>query len=47
MTDPQLPKGVWWLSDSKVIGFRFVRPLQVPPTPEALSEYWNLNTERD
>jgi formylglycine-generating enzyme required for sulfatase activity len=46
MTDPQLPKGCWWLSDNKMIGFRFVRVLKIPD-PETLSKYWNTDTERD
>ncbi len=46
MTDPQLPKSVYWLSDSKVIGFRVVRPLVIPD-PEGLGIIWNNYTERD
>jgi formylglycine-generating enzyme required for sulfatase activity len=46
MTDPQLPKSVWWLSDNKMIGFRIVRPLELPD-PETIARYWNPGTERD
>jgi formylglycine-generating enzyme required for sulfatase activity len=46
MTDPQLPKSTWWLSDAKWVGIRLVRPLQVP-VPEQLYKYWNSGTERD
>jgi formylglycine-generating enzyme required for sulfatase activity len=46
MTDPQLPKSVWYLSDAKWVGMRIVRPLKVP-SPEQLSKYWNSGTERD
>jgi formylglycine-generating enzyme required for sulfatase activity len=46
MTDPQLPKSVYWLSDSKVIGLRVVRPLVIPD-PEGLGRIWNSYTERD
>jgi hypothetical protein len=46
MTDPQLPKSVWFLSDSKTIGFRIIRPLEIPG-PEDLSKYWNNGTEWD
>ncbi len=46
MTDPQLPKSTWWLSDAKWVGLRLVRPLKVP-SPEQLSKYWNSGTERD
>lgn len=45
MTDPQLPKSIWWLSDNKMIGFRVVRPLVVPDA-ETLSKRWNTQTER-
>jgi formylglycine-generating enzyme required for sulfatase activity len=46
MQDPQLPKSVWWLSDAPWVGFRLVRPLQVP-APEELTKCWNSGTERD
>ncbi len=46
MQDPQLPKSVWWLSDAPWVGFRLVRPLEVP-APEELSKYWTSGVERD
>jgi formylglycine-generating enzyme required for sulfatase activity len=46
MTDPQLPKSIWYLSDAQWVGFRIVRPLKVPP-PEAMQKYWTSGTERD
>jgi formylglycine-generating enzyme required for sulfatase activity len=46
MTDPQLPKSVWWLSDAKWVGFRLLRPLEVPP-PEDLAKCWTSGVERD
>ncbi len=46
MTDPQLPKSIWYLSDSRWVGFRLVRPLTVPP-PEMLVKYWTSGVERD
>jgi formylglycine-generating enzyme required for sulfatase activity len=46
MQDPQLPKSVWYFSDAQFVGFRIVRPLQVPP-PEALQKYWTSGVERD
>jgi formylglycine-generating enzyme required for sulfatase activity len=46
MTDPQLPKSVWYLSDAQWVGFRVVRPLQVPPG-EQMQKYWSSGTERD
>ena len=39
-TDPQLPKSIWYLTDVKWIGFRLVRPLQIP-SPEEMYYYWN------
>ena len=46
MTDPQLPKSIWYHSDAKIVGFRIVRPLKVPP-PEELQKYWTSGVERD
>jgi formylglycine-generating enzyme required for sulfatase activity len=46
MTDPQLPKSTWWLSDNKMIGLRLVRPLKVLDA-ESLAKRWNTATERD
>jgi formylglycine-generating enzyme required for sulfatase activity len=45
-TDPQLPKSIWYLSDSKTVGFRIVRPLAVPP-PEQMVKYWTSGVEKD
>ncbi|MBN2505109.1 MAG: SUMF1/EgtB/PvdO family nonheme iron enzyme [Verrucomicrobia bacterium] len=44
--DPQLPKSYWWLSDAQFVGFRIVRPLEVPPA-ETLLKYWISGTEKD
>jgi formylglycine-generating enzyme required for sulfatase activity len=46
MTDPQLPKSMWYLSDSRVVGFRMVRPLKVPAADE-MQRYWNSGTEKE
>ena len=46
MRDPQLPKSTWYLTDAQFVGFRLVRPLEVP-TPEAMQAYWNSGVERD
>jgi hypothetical protein len=46
MTDPQLPKSVWYLSDATFVGFRFIRPLKVPTAAE-MQRYWTSGTERD
>lgn len=46
MTDPQLPKGMWWFTDVSFVGFRIVRPLQIPP-PEQMAKYWISGVEKD
>jgi len=46
MTDPQLPKSVWYLSDAQWVGFRIVRPLKAP-SAEQMQKYWTSGTERD
>jgi len=45
-TDPQLPKSIWYHSDAKIVGFRLVRPLRVPP-PEEMVKYWTSGVEKD
>lgn len=37
--DPQIPKSLWWLTDALHVGFRVVRPAQVPPKAE-WEKYW-------
>jgi formylglycine-generating enzyme required for sulfatase activity len=44
--DPQLPKSVWYHTDAQWLGFRIVRPLEVPP-PEELLKTWNSGVEKD
>ncbi len=39
--DPQLPKSIWYHTDATWLGFRLVRPLNVPE-PEKMEELWNL-----
>jgi len=46
MTDPQLPKSVWYFTDAQFVGFRIVRPLTVPP-PEQMQKFWASGVERD
>ena len=41
--DPQLPRSIWYHTDARWLGFRVVRPLQVP-SPEEMSIYWNSAT---
>jgi formylglycine-generating enzyme required for sulfatase activity len=38
--DPQLPKSIWYHTDARSLGFRIVRPLEVP-TVEEMNFYWN------
>jgi formylglycine-generating enzyme required for sulfatase activity len=37
--DPQIPKSRWWLTDGMFVGFRVVRPLKQPSTPEIEAFY--------
>ena len=41
-SDPQRPQSPWWFSDAPAtgIGFRLVRPLEVPKTLAAKNEFW-------
>ena len=40
-TDPQLPKSLWYHTDAKWLGFRMVRPQEIP-TAEKMFEAWNI-----
>jgi len=40
LQDPQLPKSVWYHTQPTFLGFRIVRPLEVP-TPEEMHAFWN------
>ena len=42
--DPQIPKSIWWYTDSFHIGFRLVRPAKEPSAEEQL-KYWEACTE--
>jgi formylglycine-generating enzyme required for sulfatase activity len=44
--DPQLPKSVWYLTDAKFMGFRLVRPLEIP-TAEEMFRAWNNGVEKE
>jgi formylglycine-generating enzyme required for sulfatase activity len=46
MRDPQLPKSIWWHSDAPWVGFRLVRPFNVP-TADKLQQFWTSGVERD
>jgi formylglycine-generating enzyme required for sulfatase activity len=38
--DPQIPKSLWWHTDATFVGFRVVRPVNVPSSEEQ-KIYWN------
>jgi formylglycine-generating enzyme required for sulfatase activity len=44
--DPQLPKSIWYHTDAQFLGFRVVRPLQIP-TAAQMEKYWNNGVEKD
>jgi hypothetical protein len=37
--DPQLPKSLWWFTDAPFVGFRLIRPQQIP-SREEMEKYW-------
>jgi len=37
--DPQIPKSVWYHTDALFVGYRVVRPLNIPPKEE-ITKYW-------
>ena len=44
--DPQLPKSIWYHTDAQWLGFRIVRPLEVP-SPEEMHAIWNAGVDHD
>ncbi len=40
LQDPQLPRSLWWLVDAQWVGFRLVRPVEIPST-KVMFEMWN------
>ncbi len=44
--DPQLPKSIWYHTDAQFLGFRLVRPLELPPV-EVMQSVWNNGVEKD
>lgn len=45
-TDPQDPKSQWYLSDASWLGFRIVRPAEIPSVEE-MYHYWNSGVAED
>lgn len=43
--DPQLPKSQWYLTDAPWVGFRIVRPREIP-TVEEMHFYWNSSSHK-
>ncbi|MFT5108288.1 MAG: sulfatase activating formylglycine-generating enzyme [Verrucomicrobiales bacterium] len=46
MQDPQFPKSIWYHTEPKTLGFRVVRPLNVPDA-ETMFKMWNSGIEHD
>ncbi len=44
--DPQLPKSIWYHTDAQWLGFRLVRPLNVP-SAEEMYHYWTSGVAGD
>jgi formylglycine-generating enzyme required for sulfatase activity len=44
--DPQLPKSIWYETDAQWLGFRLIRPAQVPSAQD-MYKYWNNGVEHD
>jgi formylglycine-generating enzyme required for sulfatase activity len=43
--DPQLPKSIWYHTDAQWLGFRLVRPLNLPSAEEMFT-IWNCGVEK-
>ncbi len=46
LSDPNLPKSVWYHTDAQWLGFRLVRPAKIPSVEE-MFRAWNSGVERD
>ena len=44
--DPQLPKSIWYHTDAKWLGFRLVRPLEIPSAEEMFAA-WNNGVPKE
>jgi formylglycine-generating enzyme required for sulfatase activity len=43
LQDPQLPKSIWYLTDAPWVGFRLLRPQEIPSVEE-MYFHWNSST---
>ena len=43
--DPNYPQSPWWYTDfpGTGVGFRLIRPLQAPKTPEGMDKFWRAD----
>ncbi|MDB6120727.1 MAG: hypothetical protein JWO08_4508 [Verrucomicrobiaceae bacterium] len=44
--DPQLPKSIWYHTDAKWLGFRVIRPLEIPSAEEMFAA-WNNGVAKE
>jgi len=44
--DPQLPKSIWYHTDTQWLGFRIVRPFVIP-SAEEMETIWNTGINHD
>ena len=44
--DPQLPKSIWYFTDATWLGFRIVRPLEIPSVEEMYAS-WNNGVQKE
>jgi hypothetical protein len=44
--DPGLPKSVWYLTNAPWVGFRLVRPREIP-SAEEMYRFWNNGVALD
>lgn len=44
--DPQLPKSIWYFTDATWLGFRIVRPLEIPSVEEMFAA-WNNGVQKE
>ncbi len=46
MQDPQIPKSIWYMTDAQSLGFRLVRPVNVP-SATLMHRAWNNGVESE